>query len=367
MILAEARGRPRRSRRPRAIDGPGLDRGRIGLGPGSFPGERSGNDDDPAKWATATMALTLGLASIWGLASWRLHPRPQVLLEAPPEVEVVKPVAREIRDTDIYVGTTEPSRSLEIRANVNGRLGKVGFSGGRWVKEGDLLFEIDGRRACAAAEIAEVQIELKRMLMQAKQHPAGSPAAGGPLDAATLNKARADLGVAEAVRDQAKMALDSTRIKAPFDGVISRNRINPGDPVVANKTSWPRSTPTTPSGVFKVAEPTLLNLTRLEMDEGLKINDLPILVKMTGDDDFRREARIKSVSQAIDRATGTGTIRATMPNPDRFLLPGMSARSRWGRASPTGSSSSPDPPCSPRKAGRPSRSWTTTTASRSDP
>ena len=171
--------------------------------------------------------------------------------------------------------------------------------------------------------------------MQAKQHPAGSPAAGGPLDAATLNKARADLGVAEAVRDQAKMALDSTRIKAPFDGVISRNRINPGDPVAASKTVLATLDANDPIGVvFKVAEPTLLNLTRLEMDEGLKINDLPILVKMTGDDDFRREARIKSVSQAIDRATGTGTIRATMPNPDRFLLPGMSAQVKMGKGQP---------------------------------
>src|SRR4051794_15347860 len=70
----------------------------------------------------------------------------------PPEVEVARPVTREVTDHQDFLGHTEPSASVRLKARVSGYLDRVLFKDGEVVKQGDVLFEIDPRPYRAAFE-----------------------------------------------------------------------------------------------------------------------------------------------------------------------------------------------------------------------
>ena len=84
MILGQAPGRSRRSRRASCDRRSGPRSRSDWPRPRLFPRRESGNDDDTREVGDRDDGLDLGLASIWGLASWRLHPRPQSCLRPPP-------------------------------------------------------------------------------------------------------------------------------------------------------------------------------------------------------------------------------------------------------------------------------------------
>ena len=63
----------------------------------------------------------------------------------PPPVTVAKPVVKDIREWDEFIGRFEAVDEVEVRARVSGYLDKVHFRDGAIVKAGDLLFTIDQR------------------------------------------------------------------------------------------------------------------------------------------------------------------------------------------------------------------------------
>ena len=76
----------------------------------------------------------------------------------PPEVDVAKPVVREVTEWDEYTGRLAAIDTVEIRARVSGYLQSVNFKEGQIVKKGDLLFVIDPRPYRAALSRAEGEL-----------------------------------------------------------------------------------------------------------------------------------------------------------------------------------------------------------------
>ena len=81
---------------------------------------------------------------------------------APPEVLVTQVVSGDVPVIRQWVGTLDGSENADIRARVTGYLQKRDYQEGSFVKEGDLLFEIDPRPfeaalAQAKSELAQVQ------------------------------------------------------------------------------------------------------------------------------------------------------------------------------------------------------------------
>src|SRR4051812_29776497 len=61
----------------------------------------------------------------------------------PPTVTVARPLQKPVNDTIEFVGTTQPTQSVELRSQVKGYLEKINFEDGSNVKQGDLLFVIE--------------------------------------------------------------------------------------------------------------------------------------------------------------------------------------------------------------------------------
>jgi multidrug efflux pump subunit AcrA (membrane-fusion protein) len=71
------------------------------------------------------------------------------------DVTVIKAEPRTVSVTFEWVGQTESSRLVEIRARVEGFLDKIAYKQGDLAKEGDLLFQIDPRPLKPALERAK--------------------------------------------------------------------------------------------------------------------------------------------------------------------------------------------------------------------
>lgn len=267
--------------------------------------------------------------------------------DAAPEVLVGQPVVQTITDYEDFLGHTEAMRSVEIRARVSGYLVKALKDGesnkeGTEVKQGDLLFEIDPRtyeadKNKAEATLAQSQARVERLAKDVKRAQELLPTrsiAPGEYDQITgdYKEAQAAVKTAQAALQLAELSLEFTKVRAPCDGRVSKQAIDPGSMVQADQT--PLTTIVTLDPIyayFDIDERTLLQLRRLVRAGELKSvreAQVKVLLRLADEDGYPHEGTIDFADNSLDKMTGTLRMRGVFPNPQRILSPGMFARIR---------------------------------------
>jgi RND family efflux transporter MFP subunit len=256
-------------------------------------------------------------------------------------VAVSQPLVREVSDYEDFVGQVEAAQTVVIRARVGGILDKAHAQAGKVAEKGELLFEIDPRPYQADLERADA--EVKRSEAQWKRRSAEMQRAKSLRAKVSISQeevdrfegdrdeAEASLQGARALRDLARLRVDSTRITAPIRGNVSRPQLSVGNLVVADTTVLATINTSDPMCVgFDVDERTVLRLgresrekTRSSLEPGL-----PVLVGLADEQSFPRRGKVDSVDTRFDPARGTLHCRAVIPNADGLLLPGLFARVR---------------------------------------
>jgi RND family efflux transporter MFP subunit len=155
------------------------------------------------------------------------------------------------------------------------------------------------------------------------------------VSSSAVDVARADIGLAEANLNAAKadlnriqVLLQYTKIVAPFDGVVTRRFINPGE-LVQSATSARPATP-----LFTCQQ---LNVVRVFADvpeaSATSIRKgQPAQVRLYGPTGQTISARVTRIAAALDSATRTMRVEIDLPNDDEKLLPGMYAQVSFGPA-----------------------------------
>ena len=264
----------------------------------------------------------------------------------PMEVQVLEVQPRDIPLYLDMVGQTLGSVDIPIRARVDGVLEEMHFLEGRSVKQGQLLYVIDavpyqskvveaeGRLAEAETSLAKAQSDLNRIRPLAEMKAVSQQ----DLDAsvAQFEAAQGALQAAQAQVEQANIQLGYTRIDAPIDGLISITQANVGEyvgqypnPVVLNTVSQ-----VDPIRVrFAISEREYLRFSRSLSqsmrsldDEEMRKDELELILADGTVHDHR--GGVVSFNAAVDPQTGTLTLEADFPNPDRIVLPGQFARVR---------------------------------------
>src|SRR5215813_2757428 len=87
----------------------------------------------------------------------------------PPEVLVTQVAKADVPVVREWVGTLNGSENADIRARVNGYLQKKDYQEGSYLKEGDLMFEIDPRPFEAALAEAKSQLLQAQAIQLATQ------------------------------------------------------------------------------------------------------------------------------------------------------------------------------------------------------
>ena len=311
--------------------------------------------------------------------------QPVASTPAPVSVVVATADRRDVPIVVELVARTEAVATVEMRANVEGRLMAMSFEEGRMVPKGQPLFRIDPRRydaavqaAKAAVEKAEADVEMAReqqhlvnaqsALRQAEAEllktnqdvdrlkplaarravpqrdldaalAAQSSAAAAAEDARAtlkttsvndrmgLQQARANLSAAKAALDKAELDLEETNIRAPMTGLIGRREVAVGNYVGRGEpTRLATISQIDPINVvFSIPEALYLR-TRSEAIDRSGLDRIELVLSDNSVYPFK--GRFASLGRAVDMKTGTLEIVARFPNAKGILLPGMFGRVR---------------------------------------
>ncbi|ATN36603.1 hypothetical protein ACO34A_22710 (plasmid) [Rhizobium sp. ACO-34A] len=229
--------------------------------------------------------------------------------------------------------------TAEVRPQVDGIVRKIAFTEGREVKAGDVLYEIDDRKfkaAVAAAEAALKKAEAATASARTTYDRNKSLAETKAVSAQTVDDAQSTLLQAEASEEAARadvetatIDLDNATIKAAIDGVIGVSSVSVGALVTENQTDALATIRQLQPVHVDLAD-TSTNLLRIrdEVDSG-KLQrrqdggPLSTSLKLETGKDYGQKGEVSLADMVVGETTGTFTVRATFPNPDRILVPGM--------------------------------------------
>lgn len=255
----------------------------------------------------------------------------------PPEVDVASVVSKPVRQWDQFTGRIAAIEAVEIRARVSGYLSRVAFKEGDEVKEGDLLFVIDRRPYKAALDSAAAQLErakatarLADILDQRSQQLIKTGAISRnefDRNSTSLAQANAEVGAAEAALETARLNLDYTEVRSPIAGKVSRTMLTQGNLIQADQTVLTSVVSQDPVYVyFQPDEQTFQRYGDMARKGERTASANPVRVGLAGDQGHPHSGKVNFINNQVDSTTGTITMRAVVPNPDRVFVPGMYAR-----------------------------------------
>ncbi len=245
----------------------------------------------------------------------------------PPKVSVVTVQAQAVPITTELPGRVAGYRTADVRPQVNGIILKRLFVEGSDVKAGQQLYQIDPAPYQASYDSAVAAHASARALAERYKPLA---------DANAVSKQDYDNAVAshlqaQAAVETARINLIYTRVLSPITGRIGRSLITEGALVTANQATVLATVQQLDPVYVDVTQPTttLLRLEREATAGLLKQNEAgkaQVRVRLEDGSDYAHPGTLEFSEVTVDEGTGSVTLRALMPNPERLLLPGMFVR-----------------------------------------
>lgn len=228
--------------------------------------------------------------------------------------------------------------TAEIRPQVAGIVRRIAFKEGGVVKAGDVLYELDDAKfkaayaaAAAAVKKAEAATAGARTAFERNEKLSESNAVATQTvddSRSTLLQAEASEEAARADLDTARINLEDATIRAPIGGMIGVSTVSVGALVTENQTDALATVrQIDPINVDLVDSSANLLRIREEVDSGQLGHQTgkPPAVTLTLENGkpYGTPGTISLTEMVVSETTGTFTLRATFPNSQRVLLPGM--------------------------------------------
>lgn len=270
-------------------------------------------------------------------------------------VTVTKVVAKQMPVDINAIGNVQTVVGVSIRPQVTGRVLKVNFKEGDYVKKGELLFTLDSRpfdeavkeaqaslqhdisgvaqaqavlaKDTAQAKYAATEADRYDVLMkegvvskeQAEQFKANADAYAATLkaDGSSIETARAQVRQSQAAVDNAKVQLSYCQLRSPMDGRTGSSIVTEGN-LVSISDSTPLVTIDQVSPIyatFTVPEKYLPDVQKYASSAKLKV-----VAQL--DANTSRVGTLSSFDNQVSQATGTLQLKASFQNDDNLLWPG---------------------------------------------
>ena len=275
---------------------------------------------------------------------------------APPDVLVVEVQRKDVPVYGEWIGTLDGYSNADVRAQVTGYLSRQAYQEGSFVKQGQLLFEIDprpfqaaldqaqGQLAQAKASLANAeavqvrtQLDVNRYTPLAKEQAASQQDLDNSVQnnlaaKANVETAKAQIQTYEAAVENARINLGFTRLIAPIDGVAGQAELQVG--ALVNPSSGPVTSVSTLDPIkvyFTVGEPQYLawrkryptESSRQEADKNLRLE----LILADGST-YAHTGTFYFADRQVNQSTGAIRLAGLFPNPGNILRPGGYGRVR---------------------------------------
>ena len=213
-----------------------------------------------------------------------------------------------------YVCQIRAIQHIELRALEKGYLQKIYVDEGKFVKQGQLMFQIMPAMYNAELNKAEAEANyVEREYLNTKSLADSNIVSKNELALAKakLNKARAEMAIAQ-------VHLSFTSIKAPFSGIMDHFQVRLGSLVNEGDLLTTMSDNSKMWVYFNVPEAEYLNIKTNQNKEDL----LHVKLLMANNQMFKFPGIVQTVEADFNNETGNIAFRATFPNPEGLLRHG---------------------------------------------
>ncbi|MFB4393912.1 MULTISPECIES: efflux RND transporter periplasmic adaptor subunit [unclassified Pseudomonas] len=256
------------------------------------------------------LLIVLALA---GIKAFSIYRQIQMFSAPKPPISVAaaKAEQRTWQERLPAVGSLKALQGVELSLEVAGTVRSLHFDSGQQVKAGQLLLELDSEQETALLGTAQADLGLAKV-----DYNRGSQLVGdSAISRGEFDRLSAQYRRNQAVVDQLKASLAKKSMRAPFSGTIGIRQVDIGAYLASGTV---------------IA--TLQDLSSLYVDFNVPEQALPQLalgqqvqVQVAAFPGQTFSAAISALNPKVEESTRNLLVRATLPNPDGKLLPGMFA------------------------------------------
>ncbi|CAN7677432.1 efflux RND transporter periplasmic adaptor subunit [Pseudoduganella sp. LjRoot289] len=290
-----------------------------------------------------TLAILVAAAVVIGAGAWHYsQPAPAAASapagqgksgqgqQGPTSVNVVTPQRQDVPVMLAANGTVSPISTVDLHPQTTSTIVKVHIKEGQFVKQGELMFSLDGRSETANVDKAQAQVmrdratlaDLERQHQRSQELLAQKFIAQGAVDTlrSQVESARALLNADLAAAQAVKVDASYTSIRAPMSGRVGAINVYPGS-LVQLSTSLTTVTQLNPINVsFTLPESALAGLLAAQ-----QAGTVPVEVE-SGGKQFK--GKLSFIDNAVDPMAGVIRVKAEFDNSRTQLWPGQYVNTR---------------------------------------
>lgn len=231
----------------------------------------------------------------------------------PPEAVATTTVRKDTWQSTLdAVGSVAAAKGVTVSNDAPGIVSAIHFESGATVRQGQVLLELDSNieraqlaSVLARQELAQVNARRTRALVAADAIPRSQQ----DNDDAIVRTSGSDL-------DQLRAQIDRKIVRAPFSGKLGIRLVNLGQYL----------NPGTAIAELAATETVFVDFT-LPQEELRRLTlGMPVRVLIEGEGTAPVDGSLAAIDPAIDATTRSIKLRASLPNREEKLLPGMFAR-----------------------------------------
>ena len=207
------------------------------------------------------------------------------------------------------IGTAQAARAVTIFPEITGVVEEVTFASGARVETGDVLIRLNAADQMVARDLARVMLDSARSALARAERLAQS----NNITSVALADARTDVARAEIDLRDAEVDLAKRSLAAPFSGTIGMTDLTIGDLVTSSKAVANLDDLSRIKVEFDVPE-RATGLVKVNQELTATAQALP---------GIRLLGAIAEIDSRVDPVSRSLRVRATLPNSDGALKPGM--------------------------------------------
>lgn len=260
--------------------------------------------------------------------------------DPPPQVGVAVLKSSPLELTRELPGRTRAMQVADIRPQVSGIVRKRLFVEGQAVRAGQPLYQLDDAAYRAAYNSAQAALRKAEATLNAARLTArrsrelvkirAISAQDNENAALAEDQALAEVGVARAALESARVNLAYASIVSPITGRIGKSDVTEGSLVTANQDQ--------PLAVVQKLDPIYVDVNQpsanwLSLKQAIDSGGLrssaagtAVSIQLENGARYPHPGQLQFSDVTVDPGTGNFLLRAVVPNPDLMLLPGMYVR-----------------------------------------